>query len=47
MTKILKLRPKDKKLQAMLIKPDGKPTLAPMSDKRPPITNVTEDFDEL
>lgn len=46
MTKILKLRPKDKKLQEMLIKPEGKPVIAPMSDKRPPISGVAEEFEE-
>ncbi len=47
MTKILKLRPKDKKLEAMLHKPEGKPTVAPMSDKREPIGKVCDDFDIL
>jgi len=46
MTKILKLRPNDKKLEAMLIKPEGKPTIAPMSDKRPPINGVADSFEE-
>ena len=46
MTKILKLRPKDKGLEAMLIKPEGKPTLAPLSDKRPPLSAVVDGFDE-
>lgn len=46
MTKILKLRPTDKKLEAMLIKPQGKPTIAPMSDKRPPISGVADKFEE-
>lgn len=44
MTQILKLRPKDKKLQAMLVKPEGKPTIAPMSDKRPAMTSVADEF---
>lgn len=46
MTKILKMRPDDKKLQGMLIKPDGKPTVAPMSDKRQPIGKVADEFEE-
>lgn len=46
MTKILKMRPNDKKLEAMLIKPDGVPTLAPMSDKRPPISGIADGFDK-
>lgn len=46
MTKILKMRPDDKKLQAMLIKPDGKPVVAPMSDKRKAITKVADEFEE-
>ena len=46
MTKILKLRPKDKKLQEMLIKPEGKPVIAPLSDKREPITKVSDEFEE-
>ena len=47
MTKILKLRPKDKKLQDMLIKPDGKPTLVPSSDPRQSLTAVTDCFEDL
>ena len=31
----------------LIIKPDGKPTLAPESDKRPAIGDVTECFDKL
>ena len=46
MTKILKLRPNDKKLQEMLIKPDGKPVIAPMSDKREAISKVADEFEE-
>ena len=46
MTKILKLRPNDKKLQEMLIKPEGKPVIAPMSDKRKAISNVADEFEE-
>jgi len=46
MTQILKLRPKDKKLQEMLIKPEGQPTVAPLSDKRKPIGAVADEFEE-
>jgi len=46
MTKILKLRPNDKKLQEMLIKPDGKPVIAKLDDKRPPINGVADGFEE-
>ena len=46
MTKILKLRPKDKKLQEMLIKPEGRPVIAPLSDKRPVLTKVVDEFEE-
>lgn len=47
MTKILKMRPKDKMLQAMLIKPEGKPTIAKSSDKRPPLTITKDCFEDL
>lgn len=47
MTKILKMRPNDKKLEAMLVKPEGKPTLAPESDKRPAIGAVCDEFEEI
>lgn len=46
MTKILKLRPTDKKLQEMLIKPEGKPVIAPISDKRAALTGVADSFEE-
>lgn len=46
MTKILKLRPDDKKLQEMLVKPEGKPVIAPLSDKRQPIGKVADEFEE-
>ena len=46
MTQILKLRKGDKKLEAMLIKPEGKPTLAPNSDKRAALTAVADQFEE-
>lgn len=46
MTKILKMRPNDKELQGMLVKPEGKPTLAPLSDKRPAINAVADEFEE-
>ena len=47
MTKILKLRPKDKKLEEMLVKPEGKPTIAKNSDPRPPLSAVADEFDEV
>jgi len=47
MTKILKLRPKDKKLQAMLIKPEGKPVIAPSSDKREALSAIKDEFEEI
>lgn len=47
MTQILKLRPKDETLQSMLIKPEGKPVIAKEDDKRPPLTKVCDDFEEL
>lgn len=46
MGQILKLRPKDKELEAMLIKPEGKPVVAPMSDKRKAISGVADEFEE-
>lgn len=46
MTQILKLFPKDEKLKEMLIKPDGQPTLAPLSDKRPSLISVKDMFDK-
>lgn len=45
MTKVLKMRPKDKKLQEMIIKPEGKAVIAPSTDKRPPLTKVIDGFD--
>lgn len=47
MTKILKLRPTDKKLQEMLTKPEGKPTIAKLDDKRPALTAVADCFDDI
>lgn len=46
MTKILKMRPDDKKLEEMLVKPKGSPQLVPMSDKRKPLGDVTDEFEE-
>lgn len=46
MTQVLKLRPKDKGLLELVIKPEGKPTLAPNSDKRPSLTAVAECFED-
>lgn len=45
MTQLLKLRKGDKVLESMLIKPEGKPTLAPNSDKREAISAVADGFD--
>lgn len=36
-----------KKIENLIIKPEGKPTLAPESDKRPSINNCSDDFDLL
>lgn len=47
MSKILKLRPKDKKLQEMLVKPEGKPQLVKNSDKRPPLGKVCDSFEDI
>lgn len=44
MTKILKLRPNDKKLQSMLIKPEGKAQIAPLSDKRASLSGISDAF---
>lgn len=46
MTQILKMLPKDKGLLELLVKPDGKPQIAPLSDKRPALTNVCGQFDD-
>jgi len=45
MTKILKEFGKDYDLEALLIKPEGKPVVAPESDKRNAITSVCDQFD--
>lgn len=37
---------KDQKLQALIVKPEGKPTLAPADDKRPAI-NAADDFENV
>lgn len=47
MTQILKLRPNDEELKGMLFKPKGSPTLAPISDKRPPLTSTVDCFENL
>lgn len=47
MTKILKLRPNDEELEAMLIKPKGSPTLALNSDKRPALVSNVDCFENL
>jgi hypothetical protein len=47
MGKILKILPKDKKLQELLTKPEGRPVLAPLSDKRSPIGTKCDMFDNL
>ncbi len=36
-----------KEIENLIIKPEGKPTLAPESDKRPSINNCSDDFDLL
>ena len=36
-----------KEIENLIIKPEGKPTLAPESDKRPSINNCSNDFDLL
>jgi hypothetical protein len=33
------------KIKDLIVKPEGKPTLAPESDKRPSITITADDFD--
>lgn len=45
MTKILKEFGKDYELEDLLIKPEGKPTVVPESDKRSPIGSVCDQFD--
>jgi hypothetical protein len=47
MTKLLKEFGKEFELEELLVKPEGKPTIAPESDKRPEIGAVCEDFDDL
>ena len=34
-------------LGGLIVKPAGKPTLVPASDKRPAITNAKNDFNEI
>jgi len=47
MTKLLKMRPKDKKLEAMLIRPEGDLKLVPLSDKGEAVTIVKDEFEDL
>ena len=34
-------------LSDVVIKPEGKPTLVPVTDKRPPITTILDEFKEV
>ena len=34
-------------LGSLIVKPAGKPTLVPTSDKRPAITNAKNDFNDI
>lgn len=47
MTKILKLHSKDTKLEELIVKPRGVPTLVKNSDKRKSLGSTCDDFDEV
>lgn len=46
MTRLLGRRKFDELLSGMIVKPEGKPTLVPLSDKRPAMHNAVNDFKE-
>lgn len=46
MTKLLGKKRFEELLQGLIVKPQGKPTLAPMSDKRPSLNTINTDFME-
>ena len=47
MGKILKILNKDEGINEFIIKPSGKTTLAPITDKRPAITGVCDEFEDI
>ena len=49
MQKLMGKKKFEEVLGSLLVKPTGKPTLVPMSDKRPPmnVNSVTDDFNEI
>jgi len=47
LTTILKTLKNDNKITEFVVKPEGKPTLAPITDKRKPLEKVSECFDDL
>ncbi len=46
MTQLLGTKQFNALLGDLVIKPEGKPTLVPESDKRPEMTNIFDDFKE-
>lgn len=46
LTKVLGKKKFDEVLSGLIVKPQGKPTLVPESDKRPAISTAREDFEE-
>ena len=46
MTSLLGKNKFEELLGGFIVKPQGKPTLAPMSDKRPAMNTAAEDFEE-